>query len=95
MYTSKHLHNPAPHFPFIFIAILLSRFRYLPLSQVPSGGYFESVAIRTDMTTVYVNGKVLGGETPVGYKVDIIDGATVVATANGVAGKEIAIPVSC
>ena len=45
------------------------------------------------MANVYVTGMVIGGEVPVGYKIDIMDGTTVVATANGIAGKEVAIPV--
>jgi len=61
--------------------------------NVPSDGYFESLKIRTDMTSVYITGSVMGGEQPVGLKVDVFDNGAIVATANGMAGKEIAITI--
>lgn len=74
-------------FQFIFCLILII------LLKVPSDGYFESLKIRTDMTSVYITGSVMGGEQPVGLKVDVFDNGAIVATANGMAGKEIAITI--
>ena len=63
------------------------------LENVSPDGYFRDLQIRTDLEAVYITATVEGGEQPTGLTVVVLDGATPVAKANGIAGKEIKIAV--
>eukprot|EP00041_Stephanoeca_diplocostata_P012112 m.202098 g.202098 ORF g.202098 m.202098 type:complete len:600 (-) comp18815_c0_seq2:222-2021(-) len=63
------------------------------LENVNANGYISNLAIRTDMEAAYVTSTVMGGEQPVGLTVEVHDGTKVVASEDGIAGKEVKVSI--